>query len=187
MSGNRRDRRALRTRRALVEALSHLVLQRRLRRIRVADIVAQARVGRSTFYEYYRGADALLLEALERPLAPLADAAAGRGDRDRLAFVLAHFWENRMRARDTLAGRLGGRVARRLAEMVEARLGDGELALPRRLAAHQLAAAMLAPLRGWLHAEAPCEAPALAQALCRSGEALVRALSMDLSAREPVR
>ena len=58
--------------------------------------------------------------------------------------------------------------------MVEDRLGAGAegLAIPVRLAALQLAEAALAPVRGWLTAEAPCTAEALAASLCRSGAAL---------------
>jgi hypothetical protein len=45
------DRRAARTRTALIEAFNHLALSQR-KQIRVADIVALANVGRSTFYEH---------------------------------------------------------------------------------------------------------------------------------------
>ena len=58
------DRRITRTRNALIGAFNHLVLHRRQRHIRVADIVAQANVGRSTFYEHYSSADDILIAAL---------------------------------------------------------------------------------------------------------------------------
>lgn len=171
------DRRTRRTRAALVEAFNHLVLHRRQPRIRVADIIAQADVGRSTFYEHYSNADALLLEALSHPFAILADAAAGRGDADRLAFLLTHFWENRRRARETLAGRTGDKATRLLADMVEARLDGRAMAVPMRLASRQLAEAALAPIKAWLAGEAPCSAETLAASLCRTGERLVEGLT----------
>src|SRR4051812_2411808 len=62
------DRRIARTREALIGAFNHLVLNRRQRHIRVADIVAEANVGRSTFYEHYSSADDILLQALARPM-----------------------------------------------------------------------------------------------------------------------
>ena len=173
------DRRVRKTRSALLEAFNHLLLSRRRGRIRVSDIVERANVGRSTFYEHYASADDLHMEALSRPFAILADAAAGEGDAERLKHLLDHFWENRQRARATLAGRTGEKAVRLLTEMVEARLWDrqAQLALPRRLAALQLAEAALGPIRGWVGGEAPCSAALLAQSLCRCGEQMMVALS----------
>lgn len=163
-----------RTRNAIIDAFNTLFLERR-RRIRVGDVVAEAGVGRSTFYDHFSGAEALHMAALARPFAILADAAAGRGDKAAAAWLLAHFWENRRRARYTLEGRTGEKSARLLARLVEERL-EPPLALPPRLAARQLAAAALAPVRAWLLGEAPSSVDALAETLCRSGVALTAAL-----------
>ena len=177
-SGNGRksiaDRRVRRTRNSLIEAWNHLVLSKRKRDIRVADIVDEAGVGRSTFYDHYSSADALHLEALRRPFAPLADAAAGRGDEAMLAHILAHFWEYRQRARRTF----GDRTQRLLAGMVEERLGDAELAIASPIAARQLAASAHAAVQSWLAGDGPCSAGLLASAICRSGDAQRRALSV---------
>ena len=180
----RQDRRVRRTRAALIEAFNHLLLHRRQQRIRVSDIVAKADVGRSTFYDHYSGVDEIHMEALSRPFAILADAAAGDGDPERLRNLLDHFWENRQRARATLAGRTGEKAVRLLADMVEARLVErgAELALPLRLAALQLAQAALAPIRGWVAAEAPCDSATLALGLCRAGEQLLRGLVVEPAA-----
>lgn len=171
------DRRAMRTRTALIDAFNHLALSHR-KNIRVADIVALTNVGRSTFYEHYRSADDILLQAMQRPFALLADAAAGLGDETRMTGQLNHFWENRQLARTSLMGRMQDKATRLLASMVEERLRDeeGALAIPLRLAAMQLAEAALAPIRGWVTAEAPCAADALAGAICRCGRALRAAL-----------
>jgi AcrR family transcriptional regulator len=171
------DRRIARTRQALIGAFNHLVLARRQRHIRVADIVAEANVGRSTFYEHFESADDILLQSLARPMAPLADAAAGRGDVAAVTLLLAHFWENRQRARDMMAGQMDARMMRLLAGMVEERLDGRALTIPLKLAALQLAEAALAPVRGWMAAEAPCSADALAQAICGCGAAMVGSLA----------
>ena len=181
MSGNEErarptDRRARRTRAALIGAFNHLVLHRRQRRIRVADIVAEADVGRSTFYEHYRGADDIHMDALAPLFAILADAAAGHGDPVRVERLLGHFWDNRQRARESFNSRLGEKAMRLLAAQIEERLGDADLLIPRRLAALQLAEATLAPIRGWLTGEAPCTPAALATGLCRSGARLTESL-----------
>ncbi len=173
MSGNvREDRRVARTRGAPIRAFNRLFLARRRGAVRAAEIVAEADVGRSTFYEHYRGADDLHLEALKHPSAALADAAAGRGGPKTLERLLGHFWENRQRARETFSGALGERAARLLAAMVEERLGEAGLTLPRRLAARALAEAAYAPVRAWLTGEAPAAPAALAEALCRGGASL---------------
>ena len=172
------DRRVTRTRTALIHAFDQLVLSRRKRRIRVADTVAEANVGRSTFYEHYGSADEIHMAALARPFAILADAAAGKGDEERLTGLLAHFWDYRQLARDSLFDRTGEKAARMLADLVEERLRADEaaLALPARLAAMQLAEAALAPIRGWITAEAPASAEALAKAICGCGRAIRAAL-----------
>ena len=170
-----KERAAERTRRAIVEAFNDLVLKRRQRRIGVRDVVAEAAVGRSTFYDHFPSAEALHMAALAGPFAMLADAAAGRGDPMQLERLLAHFWEYRQRARDTLGGRAGEQASRLLAELVEERLEEG-LSIQQRLAAQQLAAASLAPVRAWLLGEASSTPQLLAETLCRSGAALVAAL-----------
>jgi AcrR family transcriptional regulator len=167
------DRRSARTRTALIDAFNHLALSHR-KNIRVTDIIALANVGRSTFYEHYRSADDIHLQAMARPFITLADAAAGMGDEERLTGLLRHFWENRQLARTSFMGRMHDKVNRLLASMIEERLRGEEdtLAIPLRLAAIQLAEAALAPIRGWVTAEAPCAADALAGAICRCGRAM---------------
>lgn len=162
------------TRAAMVEAFNALFL-RGPRRIRVGNVIAEAGVGRSTFYDHFSGAEQLHLTALAAPFAILADAAAGCGDAGTTERLLAHFWQNRRRARDSFAGRDGERAQRLLAELVAQRL-EGPLAVPPPLAAQQLAAAALAPLRSWLLGEAPATPAALSASLCRSGAALLASL-----------
>ncbi len=176
----RRDRRTVQTRRALLDAFNQLFLHRRQRNIRVPDIVAGAGIGRSTFYEHFGNAEAIRLEALSVPFTALADAAVGKGEAQALEALLVHFWENRQRAREHFYGRMGDQALGLLTQMVETRLGDGlALSLPARLAAHQLAAAILAPIRAWVRGEASCSAEALSDNLCRVGRELIAALRRD--------
>lgn len=167
--------RAGRTRGAIIDAFDRLVLERRKRRIEAADVVAEAGIGRSTFYDHFSSADQLRLEAFARPLATLADAAAGKGDPEALERLLDHFWEYRAGARDFLSGRAGDQAQHLLAGLVEQRL-DGELLLAPRLAARQLADAALSPVRAWLLGEASATTAVLAGSLCASGTALASAL-----------
>ena len=171
------DRRVRRTRNAVIEAFNRLVL-RRERDIRVQDIVEEADIGRSTFYEHYANADDVHMQALSRPLAILADALTEDGAHEKLPKFLAHFWDNRQRARQTFCGAEREKVSRLLAEMVEKRLEAAEAAtaMPRPFAAAQLAELGLAPIRGWLMAEAPMTVDALADAILRSAEGLRAAI-----------
>ena len=164
--------RAKRTRTALIDAFNHLVLDRRKRDIRVADIVGQAQVGRSTFYDHYSGAEALHVDALRRPFAALADAAAGKGDEDALTRLLEHFWDYRQLARNSL----GDRAQRLLAEMVRDRLGEEKYCLPTPILARQLAAPSFAAMLAWLTGEASATPRDLAHAICRAGRAQAQAL-----------
>lgn len=166
--------RATKTRTAIVHAFNALVLGGR-RRIRVGDVIAEAGLGRSTFYDHFSSAEQLHMAALAQPFVILADAAAGRGDPRSTERLLAHFWENRRVARDTFTGRAGDQAQRLLSRLVEERL-EGPLLVPPRLAAQQLAAAALAPVRGWLLGEASASAHMLAGNLCRSGAALLATL-----------
>ncbi|HEY4678588.1 MAG TPA: TetR/AcrR family transcriptional regulator [Candidatus Angelobacter sp.] len=59
------DRRALRTRDALGDALVELMHERPFRRITVQDVLDRAGVGRSTFYTHYRDKDDLFLSDVE--------------------------------------------------------------------------------------------------------------------------
>lgn len=173
-----RDRRAQRTRAALLGAFNQLFLGRRARAIKAADLIAEAKVGRSTFYDHYSSADDVLLEALRQPFAHLADAAAGRGDAAATLWLVEHFWENRQRGRDLFDNRrMRDRVSRLLAGMIAERLGDAPLLLPVEIAATQLAEAALAPLRAWVCGEAPAKPAAMAESLVRTGVALRAALA----------
>ena len=171
-----RDRRAQRTRAALLGAFNQLFLARR-RRISAAELIAEAGVGRSTFYDHYSSADEVLLEALRHPFGHLADAAAGQGDAAATLWLVQHFWENRQRGRELFDNvQMRDRTTRLLAAMVTERLGDAPLRLPPELAATQLAEAALAPLRAWLRGEAPATPAAMAESLICTGNALRAAL-----------
>jgi AcrR family transcriptional regulator len=175
-----------RTRRALLEALQGLVRERRYDEIEVGDIVQDAAVGRSTFYDHYRGKDDMLVVTMGWMLDSLAGVAAERADVVHLEFVLRHFAENRKFARHMLASpectALMARVTRELAQRIEAGLrarfveSSRAPAIPLSLIAAQLAEAQFALVRAWLADDRGCTAEVLAGAMRRSAAGSIAAL-----------
>ncbi len=146
------DRRVRRTRLAIFDAFRTLVLARKYDDIRVADLIGAADIGRSTFYEHFKSKDDVLLTSIEPLFAPLAAIPAGDADRRTLQFVLEHFWEQRRFGRVIMRDALLEKLTRKLADMIEARLG-GDGGPERRLAAIARAASMLGVIRAWLAGE----------------------------------
>jgi AcrR family transcriptional regulator len=69
MMGERRDRRVVRTRQLLQDALVALISERGYADLTIQDVLDRADVGRATFYGHFRGKDALLISHLHRLLA----------------------------------------------------------------------------------------------------------------------
>jgi AcrR family transcriptional regulator len=157
------DRRVARTQRMLVEAFIALLLERSYRNVTIADIVMRADVGRSTFYEHFRGKDAILLASMEWMFALLADAVKPDVCRDSLVGLASHFWSNRSLARTVLVHPIQPKLARALTTAIEVRLPDG--VANRRLRAVGIAAAELSILGAWTRGELPAGAGEVADAL----------------------
>ncbi|HKE47228.1 MAG TPA: helix-turn-helix domain-containing protein [Rhodanobacteraceae bacterium] len=177
------DRRIERTRRALVGAFNGLVLEgRRYDRITVADLIARAGVGRSTFYEHYRNKDEVLAEAIRAPFEPLA-ASVETGVRvPALCEILRHFHENRVHAKVIFAGSARRKISRVLARMLADRLrarakaNGATLPASAGIAAIELADGQLGTIAAWLAGEIAGDADRLAHALSRTAQAVARDL-----------
>lgn len=165
-TANEADARILRTRGAIFRAFTHLVFERRYDEIRTADLIAEAGIGRSTFYEHFQGKDDVLLAAIEPILLPLANAASGRVGHAALRMMLEHLWGRRAVTRIILDSAAGPKLRQQLAAMIEARLeiegfGPAPLAFP----AMAAAAGQLAILRMWVAGEVSSSVDALASQL----------------------
>lgn len=155
------DPRTGRTREAVLAAFRALALGRRYDAIRVTDLIAEAGIGRATFYEHFRGKDDVLLAAMEPILQPMARAALGRPVEAHLRATLDHVWQQRMVARIILDSSSGRKLQHHLAGLIAAGLNHGPV--PVALPATAIAAAQFAMLRLWLGGTAPCTAQALAR------------------------
>lgn len=160
------DRRIRRTRASISDAFVRLMFSRRYDAIRTADVIAEAGVGRSTFYEHFRNKDEVLVAVIDPLFIPLADAAAGRGDVYRVQAMLEHLWEQRSLGRTLFAPALLDKLQRKLAAMTAARLGDGDGAVNALIAAGA-AAGQMAILRQWMTGEVSFPAADLARLMTK--------------------
>lgn len=151
------DRRALRTRKAILDAFIGLIMDRRYDIIRIADLAAAAGVGRATFYEHFHSKNDVLLSAMEPVLLTLATAASGRAARSYVHGTISHLWERRSLGRTILNSAAGPIVQRRLAEMIRPHIERAATAsIAPSIPATGIAAAQIAMLRSWLTGEASC-------------------------------
>lgn len=162
------DRRVQRTRKAVFDALTRLIFEKRYTAIRTADLIAGAGIGRSTFYEHFRGKDDVLIAVIDPILLPLASAATGRGSQAALRATLEHVWTRRALARVLFEPPLLPKLQRKLAGMIEARMAVTHDGPPVALVATGAAAGQLAVLRMWLAGEASCPVDALVRHLMGS-------------------
>ena len=176
------DRRVRRTRAAIVSAFNRLILDRGYASLTPGAVAAAADVGRSTFYEHFRGLDDVLALTLGPLLSPLANACFEETLPNAAGQVVEHLWANRRLARALLAGEAHAVVSRCFAALFTAalvragRAGDKPLLEPE-LIALQLAAGQLALLDAWLSGRTAHSAPEISHALHVGGRASVQALT----------
>ncbi len=150
---------------AIVDAFNRLVLSTRRIRPPVAQLLREASVARSTFYEHFDSRDTVLVEAMRGPLSVVADAITNN-EPTRLTPLLQHFWENRAGARDMMSSAIVPRVVRALADLIEARAERIE-----RADAVRIADSQLGMIRLWINGDTPCSPHALAEKMVASAAA----------------
>ncbi|HYF81830.1 MAG TPA: TetR/AcrR family transcriptional regulator [Clostridia bacterium] len=95
MKNSEQDRRTVKTRQAIHEALFSLMHEKRYNKITVQDIIDRANVGRSTFYSHFTTKDELFLSSTEHLLEMLnryiMSYIENRGDKPRLIPVVELF------------------------------------------------------------------------------------------------
>jgi len=158
------DRRVLRTRRVLREALVSLILERGWDGVRVQDICDRADVGRSTFYTHFVDKEDLLIGGLEDLGKSLRERFTPRtGSKEPLSFVpglIEHAWEQKRLFRAIIGKRGGVVVQQRFrAQVVQLVRHDLSSTLPsspeRDAVVHFIAGALMEVLTWWLESRDP--------------------------------
>jgi len=188
MENDKTDRRVLRTRRALHQALIALILEKRYDKITVQDIIDRADVGRSTFYAHFLDKEDLLVKGFvmfsEDLQAHIGTAEDNGEEEDHILHSLTFFQHAYMHHELYRALKEGGgadvllEAGRRHLEVdIQSHLqklsAEGKVpALPLPVITDFLAGAMLSVMMGWLDAGrpyAPEEINAMFQQLAMSG------------------
>jgi AcrR family transcriptional regulator len=111
----RPDRRVTRTRRALKEALTDLILEKGYESVTVQDVIDRADVGRSTFYAHFIDKDDLLMAILADLEMPAPDTSTWKADDPAFGWTLGlfrHFGSGKRLFR-AVASSQSGALARR--------------------------------------------------------------------------
>ena len=164
IQGQKSDTR-IATRARLVEIFNRLLLEGDTPRPKVATIIAEAEVSRSTFYDYFDGVEALLHESLAGLLGQIAEALVLH-DRDvGLAWYLDHIWENLKLAREMLTGPRGEQAEAMLARQLEERLPDHP---GRKLQSILAAGTFMAGVRNWIQGRVAASPEQMAERMDRT-------------------
>jgi AcrR family transcriptional regulator len=153
-------------RQAILAAYNQLILRAEGMEIRVAEIVREADVGRSTFYEHFPNTESLLREAISAPFRIFAEASLAQ-DHERLVAILRHFGEQQIQARSMMAdARVRDQMTDVLVSQYETVIESSvKNADDRHWCALHLAESNLAMVRQWIAGKLVCDATKLAHLL----------------------
>lgn len=158
------DRRVLRTRRLLKQALVDLINTQPYEEITIRDITDYADIGYATFFRHYDGKDDLMLEIFSGIIEELESLPERHADRyfEQEGYLLfQHVKKNQAMYRSILNSQLFARKLRKhLGDMVQMHLYShaSEIrtsAIPIEVAAHHMVSALLGLVDWWLFNDMP--------------------------------
>jgi AcrR family transcriptional regulator len=167
MKREKQDRRSLRTRRLVSDAMLALMREKRYNAITVQDLLDRAGIGRSTFYAHYFDKEDALASVVEQMLESFRQGFAQGESGQALIPSLAlfrHAYEQRRFFQTMVAGQLGERLWASaqglLSHSIEqtlaaARPAGMPTAIPSEVVSHYLTGAFLSLFRWWLEADIP--------------------------------
>ncbi len=158
------------TRAKIVATFNRLLLESEEGRPRVAQIVAEAGVARSTFYDHFDGVEALFDESVSMLMGRVAKCLVGLGAKEDFVGLLEHVWENRERGRSMLSGPGAERTEALLARLLLRELEGQKEA---RLYAILIAGTVWAALGAWVTGRLSATPDELASRLIRTATAVI--------------
>ena len=175
------DRRAQRTRQALLSAFVELVLTRGYETVTAREISHKANVGRSTFYLHYASKDDLLKESLKTPSLALAACVRGKLTPEQLTRLLDHFREQRALNRIFFADPIRALWVKCVATFIEPHLarqqpGGMRPRVPASLIALMIAEMQIALISHWVKRKASVRSEVIAAALMANTQAMLSAV-----------
>lgn len=188
------DRRVVRTRQMLREALISLILERGYDKLTVNDITERADLRRATFYLHYRDKEELLLATLQETFDDLVqqlepvmhdDVLGGKTNLSTFQIIFEHVAANNRLYRAILGGQAGAAIGRRirtyLAQHVARSLRSlkpDDLIVPAEVLANYIAGSEVALIQWWLESDMPYSAQEMAgmaqQMLLHGAQACVK-------------
>lgn len=152
------DRRVRKTRRALQTALFELVVKEDYEAIIVADICAAADVGRSAFYQHFKGKDDLLRSGFARLEADLDATEFGQKSGFGAGF-LEHAFQHRVLYRAIMRSQAGPIVSTAIRRILDSHArtsleSESASGVPRDLRAALLVDLLISLARWWLDRDA---------------------------------
>ncbi|MCP4416546.1 MAG: TetR family transcriptional regulator [Chloroflexi bacterium] len=166
------DRRAIRSKRLIVEAWRELVLEKEYKKISVSDIVERADIGRATFYAHFEDKEHLgkfmfskLLAQIEKEIQISLEESATQNATQILVPSLAlfriaaekHRWfkENGRNPESGLGMLIPPLVKRLEVQLDKMDLPDTHDEIPRRMMATYLVSALIALITEWVITDMP--------------------------------
>ena len=158
------DRRVLRTRRLLKQALLDLISERPFEEITIREITDHADIGYATFFRHYDGKDELMLELFSEMIEELESIQPRHSERyfeEEGYRLFQHVEENQSMYRGILDSRVFARKFRnRMSEMVQMHIHNHtdniiNRAIPTEIAANHMVSSLLALVEWWLSNEMP--------------------------------
>jgi AcrR family transcriptional regulator len=173
------DRRKVRTRKMLRDALLELVLEKGYEAVTIMDITERADLRRATFYLHYKDKEELLLSALAetfdqlaQQIEPLtkADSLAGKTRLETFLVTFKHVEQNSDLYRIILGGQGSAPIARRIRQYLAGHIQNGlselnpnQVAVPVEVLANYIAGVELALITWWLEQDRPYSAEQMAE------------------------
>ena len=160
------DKRTIRTRKKLQQALIELILEKGYDAITIRDITERAHVGYATFFRHYDSKDALLADAFEDSIAELEgllQSLGGGTPEEEGQLIFSHIAKNYELYQVFLRGEgtqmLVDQVQREAVKELVMRYARYTPAIPAAILANHVVASIIALIKWWLRNDMPFDPP----------------------------